>query len=156
MPSRAVFAHEVGHCWRHVRGRWRLLPGELDAQAREAGAVDDPDQNAQHAAFSATADKRLEMGRGRLEEGYADLVALAWTRRNHPSRYAAVLAWLERFRADARPGEHHDTRAWLRLAVDPATFTPGGDLFRGAEEVWERGMRMAVEFPANVEGTSEQ
>ncbi len=144
----AVFAHEIGHCWRHVQGRWRMLPGDLGAAAR--GHAEGSEESAQGAAFSATAEQRLEMGRARLEEGYADLVGLAWTRRAHPSRYAAILAWLERFRADDRSGEHHDTRAWLRLATDPAAFAPGGNLFRSAEEVWEHGVRTAVEPPANV------
>ena len=141
----AVFAHEVGHCWRHVQGRWRMLPGDLDAAAADSGSAEGPEENAPGRAFSATAQQRFEMGRARFEEGYADLVALAWTRRAHPSRYAAILAWLERFRADDRPGEHHDTRAWLRLADDPAVFAPGGDLFRSAEEVWRRGLPATAE-----------
>ena len=137
----AVFAHEVGHCWRHVKGRWGMLPGEPETSAPDPGLADASPEGVRGAAFSDTAQQRAEMGRARFEEGYADLVALSWTRRAHPARYAAILAWLERFRADDRPGEHHDTRSWLRLAADPGVFAPDADLFRSAEEVWERGLR---------------
>jgi len=123
----AVFAHEIGHCWRYVQGEWNALPSGF------AGAAED-DANAAPNGRDASRESRRE-------EGYADLVGLAWTRRTHPSQYAEVRGWLERFRADAAPGEHHDTRAWLRLAREPSAFEPADSLFRQAKALWERELR---------------
>jgi len=122
-----VFAHEIGHCWRYVQGEWNALPSGF------AGAAED-DANAASNGRDASRESRRE-------EGYADLVGLAWTRRTHPSQYAEVRGWLERFRADAAPGEHHDTRAWLRLAREPSAFEPADSLFRQAKALWERELR---------------
>lgn len=122
----AVFAHEIGHCWRYVQGAWNALP---------AGFVD---------IDEATADDRNELQREmrerRREEGYADLVGLAWTQRAHPAQYAVIRAWLERFRGDEVAGQHHDTGAWLRLAREPSAFRAKGPLFLEAEGLWERGL----------------
>ena len=127
--AEAVFAHEIGHCWRWMQGEWNGLPTGF------AEAADDAADNPEIAAL-----KRAMRGT-RREEGYADLFGLAWTQRAHPAQYAAVRDWLERYRADALPGEHHDTSAWLRLAREPSAFEAGGDLFREAQTLWERGLR---------------
>ena len=76
----AMTAHELGHCWRYVHGAWHSLPAGF-AEPREA---DD----------ARTAQLRREMRETRREEGYADLVGLAWTARQHPAQYARVHAWL--------------------------------------------------------------
>ena len=121
----AVFAHEIGHCWRYVQGEWNALPSGF---ARPVG--DAPE-----------AGPTVPLGESRDEEGYADLVGLAWTRRAHPQQYGEVRSWLERFRADALPGEHHDTAAWLRRAPEPASFDPSVSLFQQAKLLWDREMR---------------
>ena len=129
----AVFAHEIAHCWRWSRGAWNKLPAGFVDRAIEAPGVDP--------AHAALARSMLET---RREEGYADLVGLAWTRRSHPGDYAGVLAWLERVRQDEFEGEHHDTGAWLRLVRDPAAFGDAPTLFEQAEPLWERGLREAL------------
>ena len=106
----AVFAHEIGHCWRYVQGEWNALPAGFSPGAG-CGAVDARPER--HRSAFPTAHR----SESRNEEGYADLVGLAWTRRAHPQQYGEVRSWLERFRADALPGEHHDTAAWLRRAL---------------------------------------
>lgn len=125
----AVFAHEMGHCWRYVQGEWNALPSGFTRP------VDDDPSDA------GRLDARQPSPESRREEGYADLVGLAWTRRTHPAQYAEVRAWLERFRADAAPGEHHDTGAWLRVAREASAFDPAESLFRQAKLLWERGAR---------------
>ena len=121
----AVFAHEIGHCWRYVQGEWNALPAGFSRPAGDA----------------ADAAPKPSLGESRNEEGYADLVGLAWTRRAHPQQYGEVRNWLERFRADALPGEHHDTAAWLRRAPEPSSFDPSVSLFQQAKLLWEREMR---------------
>jgi hypothetical protein len=134
--AEAVFAHEIGHCWRWVHGIWKALPAGFST------AVDDlVDDAPEGVAFAALAAQRREMNETRREEGYADLVGLAWTRRAHPAQYGAVLEWLERFRDDGPAGAHHDTTAWLRLAGDPSVFSVAGDLFGEAEALWAAGVR---------------
>jgi len=120
----AVFAHEIGHCWRYVQGEWNALPAGFTPPVGAAEAGPKP-----------------ALGESRGEEGYADLVGLAWTRRAHPEHYGEVRSWLERFRADALPGEHHDTGAWLRRAPEPSSFDPSASLFQQAKLLWEREMR---------------
>jgi len=107
----AVVAHEIAHCWRHVARRWGSVPNSAPA-ADELRPVS-----------TGHAELLREMSRTRREEGFADLVGLAWTMRHHATRYAEVHAWQARFRADQplNPGPH-DTRVWLRLAADPAKF----------------------------------
>jgi len=129
----AVFAHEIAHCRRWTQGMWHALP---------AGFADAPDEgdDARGHEAQALAAMRREMRETRREEAYADLVGLAWTRRAHPADYAAVRAWLARFRDDALPGDHHDTSPWLRLAEDPAAFGSEPDPFLAAQPLWLRGL----------------
>jgi hypothetical protein len=133
----AVFAHEIGHCWRWMQGAWHALPAGF------ADPAEDPLPATPDA--SALAALRQTMRETRREEAYADLVALAWTRRAHPAEYAVVRAWLERFRDDAVPGDHHDTGAWLQLADMPDAFSPSGDIFVEALGLWERGLQLDAE-----------
>jgi len=124
----AMFAHELGHCWRYVHGVWHALP---------AGFHDAPDA-AEDAAFVA---ERRSMRETRREEGYADLVGLSWTQAHHPEQYAQVHAWLEGYRADQPlAGAHHDTRVWIRLARDPRAFGSAATPFEQAEGVWREGL----------------
>jgi hypothetical protein len=85
----------------------------------------------------------------RREEGYADLVALAWTRRRHPDDYARVHAWLARLRQGERSGQTlahdgHDTRAWVALAQDGKRFGTAARPFEDALPLWREGL-MQVE-----------
>ena len=125
----AMFAHELGHCWRYVHGAWHTLP---------AGFVE--------AAEDTRLDQDLarlvrDMRETRREEGSADLVGLAWTLLRHPALYQRVHAWLEQIRADVPvPGAHHDTRAWLRLARSPDAFDDAGTPFERVHTLWQRGL----------------
>lgn len=135
--AQAVFAHEVAHCWRWMQGAWHALP---------AGFADAPeDELPPTADATALAALAQSMRETRREEAYADLVGLAWTARTHPADYAAVRAWMGRFRDDALPGDHHDTTPWLRLADDPRAFAADADIFGAAGRLWERGLHLDAE-----------
>jgi hypothetical protein len=127
----AMAAHELGHCWRYVRGAWHTLPAGFAAATRDS----DP-----------SADLPLaHMQQTRREEGYADLVGLAWTAARHPQRYAEVHAWLMKFRDEPEhPGSHHDTLAWLRLASTPSAFAAPANLFDQAWPLWQQGLQQGV------------
>jgi hypothetical protein len=117
----SMAAHEVGHCWRYARNAWHALPAGF-----EQGADQGPGQ---------------EVVQNRREEGFADLVALAWTRRQHPGNYQQVYAWLAALRSEQTvPGGGHDTRAWVRLASDGGVFQAGPTPFDEAVGVWRQGL----------------
>ena len=125
----AVVAHELGHCWRHLQQSWGTLPSGLSELS----------------GFSqVTPEQEMllrDMWRTRREEGFADLVGLAWTLEHHPQHYAGVQAWYVRERAhqevDTGP---HDTRVWVRLAGNPAAFTAGRTVFERVQALWEAGL----------------
>lgn len=127
----AMFAHELGHCWRYVHGAWHTLP---------AGFVDTGDDDAH--GDPELVRLRRDMRETRREEGFADLVGLAWTLSNHPARYGEVHAWMEKVRDDQPvSGAHHDTRAWLRLARDPAALGSAGTTpFERVLVLWRKGL----------------
>lgn len=126
----AMTAHEVAHCWRYLNGGWHTLP---------AGFVEanhDNDTGAELAAMQKA------MRETRREEGFADLVGLAWTLRAHPAQYAAIHTWFEQVRADQPvSGSFHDTRAWLQLAAQPDAFPAAVTPFEQARQVWQRGLQ---------------
>lgn len=124
----AMIAHELGHCWRYVRGVWHALP---------AGFVEVNDEQGSAELLAAS----REMRETRREEGFADLVALAWTQQRSPQHYGQVFAWMQRMRANP-PVErsHHDTRAWVALAADGGVFGQAGTPFEAAREPWNRGL----------------
>lgn len=98
-------AHELGHCRRHLDGAWTTLP-----QGFVAGRVPEGLDPSLHTAYAG-------MKAARREEGYGDLVGLAWIQQTHPQHYARLHAWLVAERArELIPGSHHDTLVWLRLA----------------------------------------
>jgi hypothetical protein len=131
----AMAAHEIGHCWRHVQAMWNALPAGFS----EVPAADDDAGSAEMARL------RHDMRATRREEGFADLVGLAWTLKQRPQQYRRVHAWLtrQRERQDV-PGSHHDTRAWVRLAADSAAFDVGTtpSLFQQAHALWQRGLTL--------------
>lgn len=117
----AMAAHEVAHCWRYVQGAWHALPAGFEASAA-------PDTD--------------EVLLNQREEGFADLVALAWIRRAHPAHYDQVYAWLAALRSEhSAPGGSHDTRAWVRLARDGNVFKAAATPFDEASRTWRQGLR---------------
>ena len=128
----AMAAHEVGHCWRYAQDAWHKLPSGFIESGEETAA--DP---------SLVAESR-RMRENRREEGFSDLVALAWTRRHHPEQYTQVYDWLRALRDQVEvPGSGHDTRAWVRLARDPAVFPTTATPFQDASETWSQGLLKA-------------
>lgn len=127
-------AHELGHCRRYLDGVWFNLPAGFSA----APAPDGLSPDLQRAYLS--------MKSARREEGYGDLVALGWTAQRHPAQYAALHAWLSAERArDLLPGSHHDTLAWLKLALDPQALRSAPSMFDAALPVWQRGLNLDEE-----------
>ncbi|MCX7229632.1 MAG: hypothetical protein NTW15_11600 [Burkholderiales bacterium] len=115
----AMLAHELGHCWRHARGDWHGWPAAFGP------------------ATFGTAGDAVEAAR--REEGFADLVALAWTLQQNPGAYRAVHDWLSAQRArPVHDGAEHDTRVWVAAALDPAAFGAPAPLFERARRLWMR------------------
>jgi hypothetical protein len=125
----AVTAHEVAHCWRYVRGVWHTLPsGFVEGSADLTNNLE-------------LAKQQQEMRETRREEGFADLVGLAWTSREHPDQYANVHAWFEQIRKNQPvAGSYHDTRVWVALAKDRAAFTAAATPFEQVQKLWDRGL----------------
>ncbi len=122
-------AHEVGHCWRYAQGVWHALP---------AGFVETGDEHADDAEMLAESKAMRE---NRREEGYADLVALAWTQRFHPAKYDQVYAWLDKLRGDQPVARNaHDTRVWVRLARNASVFGQDSSPFDAVNATWQRGL----------------
>jgi hypothetical protein len=116
-------AHEIGHCWRHVDGAWHRAPTEAAGEAFADTAVE------------ASADAAAE----RREEGFADLVGLAWSRQHHPADYSRLQTWLagERSR-DRVAGSPHDTLAWVQLAAGGHALGVASP-FAAAAALWRAG-----------------
>jgi hypothetical protein len=119
----AMVAHELGHCWRYAQGVWHALPAGFEERQAE-----------QH----ATAAEQLRDTR--REEGYADLVALAWIQQRHPAQYASVAAWMRQVRAPSPAVGSHSTLSWLQLAPTGAAFQPGLPVFEQASRLWQQGL----------------
>jgi len=125
----AMAAHEIAHCWRYAQGAWHALP---------AGFVEVGEESAADPSLLAASKAMREM---RREEGYADLVALAWTRHSHAADYGRVHAWLDRVRAvQPVPRSGHDTRVWVKLAADARRFGAAGKPFEDAAVLWKDGL----------------
>jgi hypothetical protein len=123
-------AHEAGHCWRYVSGVWNALP---------TGLVDTAEHEVAEGELVAAA---RAMRISRREEGFADLVALAWIARNHPQRYGEVYGWLQSLRGE-QPAAAHDTRAWVELARQPESFGNAATPFDDVEGLWSQGLLIA-------------
>lgn len=125
----AMTAHEVGHCWRYAHGVWHALPAGFVAIDGERA-----DGDGRHAQTRA-------MRENRREEGFADLVALAWTARNHRDRYAQIHAWIASVRGDQPIAvKAHDTRVWLGLARDAGAFDHTATPFEDVQTLWRKGL----------------
>lgn len=121
----AMTAHEIGHCQRYAQGDWHQVP---------AGFVDVRPQRL------ARPELAQEQTATRREEGYADLVALAWVHGHHQGSYGAVLGWMNAVRTGMAGGSH-DTAAWLALAADDKVFDVAGTPFEQAERLWRQGLQ---------------
>lgn len=123
----AMTAHEIGHCQRYAQGDWHALPrGFVEPPSMPQGKL-----------------KRLaqELRDTRREEGYADLVALAWMHGRHPEQYREVLAWMRGVRGGgASAGGSHATQAWLALAENAAAFDGTASPFEQAQVLWRMGL----------------
>lgn len=125
----AMAAHELAHCWRYAQGEWHLLP---------AGFVETGRQTSHDPALLAAARAMRDT---RREEGFADLVALAWIQRTQPGEYARVHDWLSGVRgAVAVPHSGHDTRAWVKLAGNGKQFDSRLTPFDAAAALWREGL----------------
>jgi hypothetical protein len=123
-------AHELGHCRRHLDNAWHGLPPGF--AAHRPAALDARDR-----------DDYVTMRSARREEGYADLVGLAWVQQRHAARYDRLHRWLQAERAkDLTPGTHHDTLAWIELARDPRALA-GASIFQSAAALWPQGLTRA-------------
>ena len=125
----AMTAHEVAHCWRYAQGAWHSVPSGFQERTPDAALAPELQKMTQ------------ELRETRREEGYADLVALAWAQHSHPAQYAQVYQWLLQVRAE-QPASHvsHDTEAWLSLAADAAVFGSGATPFEQAGVLWNKGL----------------
>jgi hypothetical protein len=120
-------AHELAHCRRYLDGTWHGLPAGFVARA--PAALDADDRQAY-----------VSMRSQRREEGYADLVGLAWVRRHHAASYERLHRWLHAERSkELIPGAHHDTLAWLELARDGRALDQGS-IFDAAAALWPQGL----------------
>ncbi len=125
----AMAAHEVAHCWRYAQGAWHALP---------AGFVEVGEERALDASLLAASKAMRET---RREEGFADLAALAWTRRSNPDEYERVYRWLAGVRDKvAVPRSGHDTRVWVRLAGDGAALGKTEAPFDNIGDLWREGL----------------
>ena len=125
----AIAAHELGHCWRHVTRRWGSLPDSVQ------------DMSGYSRVSTEQAVLLQDMWRVRREEGFADLVGLAWTLKHHPQHYAEVHAWHVQLRAEQEVATGpHDTRVWVRLAADRSRFEAGASIFEQVQALWQAGM----------------
>jgi hypothetical protein len=123
-------AHELGHCKRHLDSAWRALPDGL--VAREPATLSAEDRQAY-----------VQMRSTRREEGYADLVGLAWAQQRHAPLYERLHRWLLAERSkDLIAGAHHDTLAWLALARDGRALA-SGSIFHSAATLWPQGLNRA-------------
>lgn len=116
-------AHELGHCRRYLDGTWLGLPAGFTARLPMGLS---PELSMAYANMKAI----------RREEGYADLVGLAWAHQHHQPQYTRLHAWLlaERLE-DLIPGSHHDTLAWLRVAAD-GSLLGHPSIFSAAAALW--------------------
>jgi len=123
----AMTAHEIGHCRRYAQGDWHALPrGFVEPRSVQRGQL---------------TPLARELRETRREEGYADLVALAWMHGRHPGQYRDVLAWMRRVRAGGDgAGGSHATQGWLALADGAGAFDGAVSPFEQAQVLWRMGL----------------
>jgi len=120
-------AHELGHCQRYLDGAWHGLPKGFVLRMPESLGTE-------------LRAEYVQMRAARREEGFGDLVGLAWTQAQRPEQYAQVHAWLMAERSkDLIEGSHHDTLVWLRLAAQRSAFADPS-IFDAAANLWRAGL----------------
>ncbi|USX15720.1 hypothetical protein NHH88_08055 [Oxalobacteraceae bacterium OTU3CAMAD1] len=127
----AMFAHEVGHCWRYVQGQWHEMPAGFEEHAEHSHNAPNDQAQAQ------------ELEQTRREEGFADLAALAWIQQRHPEQYGAVAAWMRQVRQPSSASPvvgSHTTMEWLQLAPTGDAFAAELPLFEQASSLWQKGL----------------
>lgn len=121
-------AHELGHCQRYLDGTWLRLPAGFAAGTPEGLSAD-------------LREAYVHMKAVRREEGYADLVGLAWVRQQHAPRYERLHRWLVQERSrDLIPGSHHDTLAWVQRVRDGHALAQHPSIFAAAAALWGAGL----------------
>jgi hypothetical protein len=130
MIIETMVAHELGHCWRYMHGVWHQLPAGMIEATPPADAVRQP-----------LADELQLMRETRREEGFADLVGLAWTLNRHPAQYEFVYRWLAQLRqVQPTAGSYHDTAVWIQLAKNPAALGQADAPFEQVLPLWKQGL----------------
>lgn len=125
-------AHELGHCRRYLDGAWYGWPSGFAAQT---GAPVD----------AGLADAPVPLSAARMEEGYGDLVGLAWSQQRHPQLYARLWAWLVAERSNDRvAGADHDTLVWVQMAAPDAALR-SESIFDWAATRWATGVGDATD-----------
>jgi len=121
-------AHELGHCRRYLDGAWYGLPSGFSA--------DPPERRG-----NEPGELPAPISAARLEEGYGDLVGLAWAQQHHPRLYPRLWAWLVAERSNDRvPGADHDTLAWVHLATPDPFLGRAASIFEWAAARWRAGL----------------
>ena len=141
-------AHELGHCERYLAGAFARPPAGFSAADTVAGPPAGSRSGAGvgggvRAGAGAAAPGADAWSQAlRREEGYADLIGLAWVRHRHPLLYPRLHAWLVAERSSEPVlGSPHDTQAWLRLVRDGAELADPA-MFRNATRVWALGLQV--------------
>ena len=137
-------AHELGHCERYLAGAFARPPAGFSAADTAAGPPAGSGAGAGAGAGADAAARSAAAGSQALrrEEGYADLIGLAWIRHRHPQLYPRLHAWLVAERSsDPVLGSAHDTQAWLQLVRDGAELADPA-MFRNATRVWALGLQV--------------
>jgi hypothetical protein len=125
----AIIAHEIGHCWRHIRSKWNSVPDGYKEPAEKKGI---------------RADLLVDIKAARVqqrEEGYADLVALFWIKKNHPSAFAEVYEWLLNKREKTAAQSIYNTNnttEFLKSVRGMMTIDTNETPFDRAQVVWEK------------------
>lgn len=125
----AILAHEIGHCWRHVHSKWESVPEGYKEPAEKKGI---------------SKDLLVKIKAARIqqrEEGYADLVALFWIKKNHPSAFAHVYEWLLNKREKTAAQSIYNTNnttEFLKAVQSMMTIEANETPFYRAQVVWEK------------------
>ena len=136
-----MVAHELGHCERYLAGAFARPPAGFSAAEPAAGPPADPGPPAGAGAAADATHADAWSQALRREEGYADLIGLAWTRHRHPQLYPRLHAWLLAERSsEAVRHTAHDTQTWLRLVRDGAVLADPS-MFSNATRVLALGLQ---------------
>jgi hypothetical protein len=115
-----MVAHEIGHCWRYVQGAWHSLPAGFE---------------------QAASAPELALQETRREEGYADLVALAWTAQRQPQRYGRAgldAAGASARRCRARQPQHG---SMVAAGASASVFGDAALWQQRVDQLWLQGLQ---------------